>query len=120
MSGWSLGSISLRAGLPRAGRGPQPGRRAWLARELLPGSPLSRREACPHVSPAPPRPGDISGAPGAQLVLQCLSNSGTAQAVGVGPQSNATATAGRACLRPAPGLAGEWPTQEGQMPPANI
>ena len=68
MSGWSLGSISLRAGLPRAGRGPQPGWRAWLARELLPGSPLSRREACPHVSPAPPRPGDISGAPGAQLV----------------------------------------------------
>lgn len=58
MSGWSLGSISLRAGLPRAGRGPQPGWRAWLARELLPGSPGGR----PVHTSAPPRPAPVTSA----------------------------------------------------------
>lgn len=60
MSGWSLGSISLRAGLPRAGRvRSRAGGRGWPESSFLaPRSPGGR----PVHTSAPPRPAPVTSA----------------------------------------------------------
>ena len=102
MSGWSLGSTSLMAGLPGAGEGPAVGREGWLAGDassLLPA--ILARETC-HACQPHPAPLTSAGPQEPSWSLSVSATQGLPTWFGWAPSPNAMATPG--FLYASPGL----------------